>query len=145
MEKLINRRFSPSQKLSVMLLIILFLQFILGIYTNLYIPVSTKVGGIAFNMGYMMGSIGNYGPIFMLHMMLGPILVIFSLITFILAIVSKTKAEIIFSSLGLISIDIAGFAGMTFFMGGANNIYSFIMALGFIVAFSAYFSNLIRS
>lgn len=143
MQNLTNKRSSPSQKISVIILAILLLQFILGIYTNLYISIPSRSNGVSFAMGQMTGSMGSYGPIFMLHMILGPILVIISLITFVLALTYKNKTEIIFLSIGLVSILVAGFAGMVFFMGGGHNIYSLIMALGFIIAFSAYFSNLV--
>lgn len=150
MEKLTNKKSfsltlsSSNQKISAVILTILTLQFLLGTYTNLYISIpSNSHSGTSFGMGTMMGSMGNYGPIFMFHMMLGPILVIVSLIAFMLALVSKNKNEVIFSSIGLLSIIIAGFAGLVFFMGGGHNSYSFLMALGFIAAFSAYFANLV--
>ncbi|HBQ95194.1 MAG: hypothetical protein M1294_05645 [Firmicutes bacterium] len=123
--------------------VLLLIQFLSGIYTNLFItlpriPETRQLGGPFASMGSMMSE-GIRDPVFLAHMIMGPLLVLGALITLILAIMGRFRPAIILSSLGLVFVLAAGFGGLTFYMDGQHNDASFIMALGWLSALTTYF------
>lgn len=136
---------SWSQKTSVLVLLLLALEFLLGIYTNLYVslPKHSSNSGSFFAMSNMMSSRGSLSPLFMIHMMIGPMIIGIGLVALVLALKSKNQTEILFTIIGLFSLVIAGWSGLVFFMGSRQNSYSFIMASGFLISFMTYFSQLV--
>ena len=118
--------------LSAMLLILfafLFLQFLLGMYINLFISIPVK--SPFFMMGY-----GPYGgfSIVMAHMFLGILIGLASLGILFLSI-GAGSLRILLSSIGLfLSILLAGIDGLFFLFDGENNINSYLMSAGFILS-----------
>ena len=113
----------------IMLFLFLFIQFLLGMYINLF--VSIPAASPFFMMGY-----GPYGgfPIVMVHMFLGILIGLISIGILFLSIGSGQK-KILASAIGLfLSILIAGIDGLFFLFDGQNNINSYLMATGFILA-----------
>ncbi|MGH3287596.1 MAG: hypothetical protein ACRDPD_23365 [Streptosporangiaceae bacterium] len=107
--------------------IMLILQFILGIIYNLYgtAPTSTK-------------SIGLFSsPDLALHVILGILLFIAALGLLIRAITVRHALSIWMSAVGLLSILGAGFAGLGFAGSGASSA-SLGMSLAFAVALACY-------
>ncbi|MGH3201528.1 MAG: hypothetical protein ACRDOA_12750 [Streptosporangiaceae bacterium] len=107
--------------------IMLILQFILGIIYNLYgtAPTSTK-------------SIGLFSsPDLALHVILGILLFIAALGLLIRAITVRHALSIWMSAVGLLSIVGAGFAGLGFAGSGASSA-SLGMSLAFAVALACY-------
>ena len=122
---------------------LLLIQFLFGMYTNLFltlprIPKARQLGVFFAHMGSMM-SVGIRDPVFLAHMIMGPLLVLGALITLILAIMGRFRPAIILSSLGLVFVLAAGFGGLTFSMDGQHNNVSFLMALGWLSALTTYF------
>ncbi|MCL4352303.1 MAG: hypothetical protein M1318_06635 [Firmicutes bacterium] len=122
---------------------LLLIQFLFGMYTNLFvilprIPKPSGPGGFFAHMGSMM-SVGIRDPVFLVHMIMGPFLVLGALITLIVAIMGMFRPAIILSSLGLVFVLTAGYGGLTFFMDGQHNSLSFVMALGWLGALTTYF------
>ena len=107
-------------------LFLLSIQFIDGMWLNLFVQFSPFTG--------MMNFMFNYGPIFMFHVFIGFILFILSLIGFV-AFTRNQPIGVFLPLLNLLSIIMAGISGMLFMMTGfSNNYYSFIMAIGFIIS-----------
>jgi hypothetical protein len=107
----------------------LFLQFLLGMYINLFVVI--PVMSPSFMMGY-----GPYGgfPIVMAHMFLGILIGFISLGILFLSIGSG-KRNVLISALGLfLSVLLAGIDGLFFLFDGQNNINSYLMSTGFILA-----------
>ena len=136
---------SPRKKVRVGVMILLTLlaaQFVLGVFTNLYISLPTSSRRGVFAMGSMMSATGGGLPLFMLHMMLGPLLVIVGIGTLVLATGSGKRLDLILIAAGLFGTLLAGYGGLSFLMGGGSNAASLLMAVGFLAAFSAYFAVL---
>lgn len=137
--------FSLSQKISVLLLLLLASEFLLGMYSNLYvtIPKYFSNSGSFLGMGnMMMGPMGSLSPVFITHMMMGPIIIGISLVSVVLAFISRNRVDTVFTAIGFLSVIVSGWAGLAF-LGNSQNSYSLTMASGFLISFIAYFSQLV--
>lgn len=104
------------------------IQFLLGMYINLYVSLPTGTNSFA---GYI-----TENGVVAAHIFLAFLIVIMDFFAFFMAIHARIGDRYILSVLlSLISIVIAGVSGMLFMMGGQNNAYSFIMALFFLLAY----------
>ncbi|MCL4335194.1 MAG: hypothetical protein M1402_03765 [Candidatus Thermoplasmatota archaeon] len=113
----------------IILFVFLFIQFLLGMYINLF--VSIPVMSPFFMMGY-----GPYGgfPIVMAHMFLGILIGLVSLGILFLSIGTGSLRTLL-SAIGLfLSVLLAGIDGLLFLFNGQNNINSFLMSTGFILS-----------
>lgn len=124
----------------------LFIQFLIGMYTNLFVrlPVVSSpigMGGWMSDMGSMMSQSAR-SPIFMIHMILGILLVIGAVAAIAVSAVNGRAILTVWSGLGLTAILVAGYGGLAFFLGGHHNGNSYTMAVGWLVAFIAYFMGL---
>ncbi|MUN27902.1 hypothetical protein [Sulfuracidifex metallicus] len=92
----------------------------------------------------LMMAMMDYGPVFMIHMATGFMLVLVVVGLVILSFSNPTT--LLLSIVALISIIAAGIDGMLFmFSGFSNNLYSFIMSLGFLLAMISYFTIIMIS
>jgi hypothetical protein len=107
--------------------IMLIVQFVLGIIYNLYgtAPTSTKSVGLFSS------------PDLALHVILGILLVIAALGQLIRAIAIRHRLSVWMSAIGLLAILGAGFAGLGFAGNGASGA-SLGMSLAFAVALACY-------
>ena len=101
---------------------LLSVQFVLGMMANIYAtpPYGPSNIGVHYVMGYVLAAVG--------------------LIIIIMAALSRLRGPIVFAILGFISIAIAGESGREFaFISNQDPIYSLLMALFWLIAFTAYF------
>ena len=107
--------------------VMLILQFILGMIYNLYgtAPTTEKPIGLFSS------------PVIALHVILGILLFIVAVVLLVRAIQARHKLSIWMAAIGLLSILGAGFAGLGFSGSGANSA-SLGMALAFAVALACY-------
>ncbi|MDR3642862.1 MAG: hypothetical protein P4L74_04520 [Candidatus Doudnabacteria bacterium] len=112
---------------------LLTLQFILGMLANLFVKIPDTQ---AYDVWHHLGPIE-------FHSINALVLVILSVIFLVRAV--KNSSSVIIATISLISILIATYSGIAFVLTGQANAYSFIMSMGFIVAFLLYarkgFSN----
>ena len=125
-------------------LMLLLAQFLLGMWLNLFVSFPTSLfsqPGIGSMMGTMMGFMVTGGmPILMVHMMLGFALLVVSILVLAFAMGSSAPGLVLISVLGLVSVLAAGLGGLGFmFSGFQNDLFSYLMAIGFISAFTTYF------
>jgi hypothetical protein len=121
-ERLVRLRMS-----SLGAVVMLIIQFVVGMVYNLYgtVPTSTK-------------SIGLFsGPAIALHVILGILLGLAGIGQLVRAIGTRHKLSIWMSALGLASIIGAGFAGLGFAGSGASSA-SLGMSLAFATALACY-------
>ncbi|MDG6971130.1 MAG: hypothetical protein JRN54_08510, partial [Nitrososphaerota archaeon] len=128
-------------------LALLFLQFLLGMWLNLFASFPTSSfnqSGFGGMMSIMMGFMMTGGmSVLMIHMMLGYALFIVSILVFAFAIGSKEQTPILLGAAGVASVTIAGLGGLGFmFSGFQNDFFSYIMAVGFLSAFVTYLTAL---
>jgi len=131
---------NPSSKLfrayriTIMLtLIALVLEFILGMYTNLFVqfPDSIVYGN---DWGWSM----TQSPMIIAHVLLGTLLLAASLLTLGLSVAVKSKPAIGSSAAGLVMMGLAYLSGSVFLANIQVGGYSFSMALGFLGTLAAY-------
>lgn len=118
-------------KQGIALIIFLVLQYLLGMATNLFVQFPEKGNDVA-----MWKFTWSRIPL-ALHIILGIGLLIGSVALLLRSLRQKNKIWIKASLAGMISILISGVAGSEFVSSQAD-IYSFIMAAGFIAAILSY-------
>lgn len=127
-------------------LFLLFAQFLLGMWLNLFAAFPTapsSASSMLGAMGSMMG-LGFSGgvPALMIHMMTGFLLLVLSVVVVALAAASSPRRSwvVALSGLGFVSVLAAGIAGLDFMVSSfQDNFYSYAMAISFVSAFSSYF------
>jgi heme A synthase len=111
----------------------LVLEFILGMYTALFVAFpDTLAGGNAWQWSF------SNSAITVAHIILGTLMVLMALSTLGFGAASKSKTAILTGVLGLVMILIAYLSGSIFLGNIENDQYSFSMALGFIGAMVVY-------
>src|SRR5947207_462668 len=119
-------------------------QFLLGMYANLYVhtsPVQGAGGSGGMMGGGMMRAMSQAmsgSSALMLHMMLGWLLAILPLLSIASTLVARDRRATVLAAAGLGGILLAGYGGLQFMVTGHDG-YSFLMATGFIVAVGAFF------
>jgi hypothetical protein len=127
-----NTRIAKSEgrvaTLTLVALVCLAVLFLLGMYTNLYLEFPEGANGWK-----VIGS----DVVATLHMSLGSAFALATIGLLIAAILTRRASVIVFASLGLLA-SAAAVVGGTSFAGDQSNGNSFIMAVGFVVAFISY-------
>jgi len=118
------------RRASLAILIVLIVQFALGINVNLYVTLPT-----AGHPGHS-SWFGN-GPLLALHATLGMILVLSAIFVLVRAITARNAALIVTSSAGLVAIGAAFFFGASFTEKLTDG-YSLGMAISFAAALACY-------
>ena len=118
------------RRASLAILIVLIVQFALGISVNLYVTLPT-----AGHPGHS-SWFGN-GPLLALHATLGMILVLSAIFVLVRAITARNAALIVTSSAGLVAICAAFFFGASFTEKLTDG-YSLGMAISFAAALACY-------
>jgi hypothetical protein len=118
------------RRASLAILIVLIVQFALGIGVNLYVtlPAAGHPGHSSW--------FGN-GTLLALHVALGMVLVLAAIALLVRAIMARNAALIVTSSAGLAAIVVAFFFGASFTEKITNG-YSLGMAIAFAVALACY-------
>lgn len=146
-----NVQISPSKKrssslfrgLTVAILILLSAQFLVGMLVNLFVTVpAVHPGSSASNYyaGVFQGviwALGNATLYLLLHVIIGLLLFLDSIMLLIVSVAARRRAWIITSILGLLGIMAAGFNGASF-MNYGHNLSSLLMSLGFMLAVIPY-------
>ncbi|WP_067929191.1 hypothetical protein [Alicyclobacillus shizuokensis] len=133
----------------LVMLVLLFIQYVVGMVTNLFVQIPDslssqyKSGGAFYRYWWLsLQWILAHSSIFLrLHVIVGILLVIGSVLVAGMSIVMKSRVWIIFSILGSIFTIGAGVNGMFFVSFGQHDINSLIMAIAFLAAFVCYASG----
>lgn len=109
---------------------LLVIEFLLGMYLNLYSTVS-----LPLNMGAdSMSSMFTLVP----HMAVGVLIFVLSLIIVIYAARAENRRVMMPSILALIFVLLTGISGYAFAFVTATNLLSFVMAIGFLMTLIIY-------
>lgn len=135
-----KNRNSTASRLAINLILLEFLllviQFIIGMWINLF-AVFPSFGSSFFMYGIMkvMFSV----PELMVHMMNGILIGLISIMIFMILALGGDYRLSSLSAIASVSILAAGIGGLEFvFSGFGNDVFSFIMSLGFIFTVIAY-------
>ncbi len=140
-------RGATARSLAFVLLLLLGLQFLLGMLANLYVVVpSSHPGSQAANyfVGVFQGdlwAIAQSSLWLRLHVLLGLLVFLGAIALVVRAVADRDRAWIILSTLGLLGIIGAGFNGASF-MNYGHNLSSLIMSVTFLLALIAYLVGL---
>ncbi|MDA8081733.1 MAG: hypothetical protein M0Z96_09020 [Actinomycetota bacterium] len=130
-----NKR-STNKTVPLGMLGLLAIQFLLGMGVNLYVTLPST--------GFVMAEMMYSGPLVMVHMILGMLLVVGAVFAIVAALAYGPWAIVCaFISLG--GILVAGVGGVIFLMGGQSNGASFLMAVGFLIAVGGYVVELAKA
>lgn len=115
----------------------LVLQYLLGMVSNLFVNFPAKNPSIKNPLD----SVFTNGPyLLFFHFVIGLAVGILAITLIGLSAVAKKRSLIAISVGGLGSVLLAGESGIEFVLGWyLNNLFSFLMSLGFILAFIAFF------
>lgn len=124
-------------------LLLLAIQFLVGMLVNLFVVVPAVHPGTAapdYFVGVAQGvvwALENAVVALRLHVIIGLLLFIDALALIALAIASRRRAWVVSSLLGLLGIMAAGFNGASF-MNYGHDFSSLFMSIGFLTAVIAY-------
>ena len=129
--------------ITVIILVLLAVQFLVGMLVNLYVKVPSVHPG-ANAPEYFSGVVQGvawallHAPLWLLvHTIVGLLLFLASLILIGFAIAARRRAWIIVSVFGLVGIVAAGFNGASF-MNYGHDFSSLLMSIGFLLAAVPY-------
>lgn len=121
----------PLKIQSYFILGFLVLQFLFGMFANLFVQFpNTRNEGVLWKFAGQQVSVAA-------HMFIALLLLIGGIVLLIRVIRKKDKQWIIAASVGLFALIIATFAGVQF-IPTQQNVYSYIMAIAFLIAFVSY-------
>lgn len=128
------------------MLVLLVIQFIVGMYLNFYVELPANHPGIhgSYAPSIPWAIAGHAGIALAIHVVNWILLTLGSIALVIRSILSRRRASIVGTSFGLLFIMMAGSGGLTFLNRGGADKESFMMALGFILAVIAYGVTLYR-
>ena len=118
---------------------LLFLQYLLGMATNLFVNFPAKIASIN-----PLDSVFTNGPYLVLgHIVTGLLLGLLAISQIVSAALAKNRPLVLLSVCGLGTILFAGESGIEFVLGWySEDLFSFLMSLGFILSFATYFALL---
>jgi len=119
--------------LSLAQAMLLSVQFIIGMWINLFAPMNVTPPQGHYMMGFMMYYFSLI-PAIAPHMALGMIIGLLFIVTLVLSLLSRDVVKATLSVIGGAMTLMAGLAGMYFVAGGlSDNTFSMIMSVGFAV------------
>ncbi len=134
---------SSLRTIDAIILILLAAQFLMGMLVNLFVQVpSVHPGrnapeyftGVAQDVAW---ALFNAQWQLLIHVVVGLLLFLLSIVLLVLAIISRRGAWITVSALGIFGIFAAGFNGASF-MNYGQDFSSLLMAIGFLLATISY-------
>lgn len=130
------RRMRSVRNTSIVIICLLVVQYLLGMISNLFVDFPTPLASV--NPLDNLFTSGPY-PV-LIHLLNGLALGILSIIAIIVSVITRSRRLIILSSCGLGATLFAGEAGIEFVLGWYTvDVFSFLMSIGFILSFAAYF------
>lgn len=140
MKKYLFNRQNIYDSLYMIMIVLLGLQFALGMFTNLFVIFPNGIIGWIVVHNTLAAS---------LHLYMATPLFLGSIAIFVICIKSKITHAIVVSVIGVTAISFAIFCGIIF-VDTQGNIFSYLMAIGFIIslltyAYGIYYSKIILS
>ncbi len=118
---------------AVLIIITLAAEFILGMYTSLFVEFpDTLVNGNAWSWSM------QASPIILAHMLLGSLMLLVALSMVVFGGIARSQSAVVASVVGLVFMGVAYFSGASFLANVSDDRYSFLMALGFLGSLLAY-------
>ena len=119
---------------------LLALQYVLGMFVNLYVTLPSPILGMYGMMRLMF--LPGMGAV-MAHMLTGMVLGALALLTFAASALSRNTLLLATTGGTFAAVLGAGISGMEFLFSGQNNAFSYGMSVGFLLAFTLAFLSLL--
>ena len=115
-------------------------QFLFGMYVNLFVSIPMHATALLSPMGSMGGMMNMAGtsPLIMIHVLWGLGLAAGGFIVGLGALAARRAHLVAAAGVGWLAIIVAGWAGLQFLMAGQHDAMSYTMAVGWLVAMLAY-------
>src|SRR3989441_10005684 len=127
-------RLGQIEILSRIMMPLLIVQFLLGMFANLFVTFSMSTDPNPLAVVFTGGS-----PALMLHVVVAVVLFIIALLVLVTATFIHRRSLIIIARAGFASMAIAFFSGIAFvYSGYAHDSLSYLMSVGFLVALIIY-------
>ena len=137
-----SNQFRPLRAMVVITLILLTIQYELGMDINLS-PNLPELPPFGFSLMKISDVLHLAGPVALAHAVVGSFLTFMSILNLILSLRSKIRSVQIFGSLGFLTMLVAITGGILFTLSGfQEDHYSLAMASNFILTFIFYFLEL---
>jgi hypothetical protein len=118
------------QIISRVMSLLLIIQFLLGMFANLFVTFSTSTDPNPLAVIFTSDS-----PALITHALIGTVLFILALQVLVSAAFIRTRPVVIIASAGFASVALAFFSGIAFvYSGYANNALSYLMAVEWLIA-----------
>jgi hypothetical protein len=128
-----SKNLNVFRSLTIATLVSLVVEFVLGMYTALFVQFpDSLVNGNAWVWSM------KESPIVTAHVSLGSLLVLLTIFTVIFGFASHSKPAMVWSVIGLVMTLLAYASGSVFLSNVAEDNYSFLMALGFLGSLLSY-------
>ena len=126
-----------ARRLTVVLLCLLAAQFVLGMTANIYARIPPALPGVRGNFDARLGSAARWAllhgpPEVKLHVAVGLAIGVSAIAPVVLAVRSGKRSSALFALLGLVTAASAGIFGAAFLAYRQDDIYSLLMAVGFL-------------
>src|SRR5713226_4773300 len=127
-------RSGQIQILSRIMMPLLIIQFLLGMFANLFVTFSTLTDPNLLAVVFTGGS-----PALILHVVIAVVLFILALLVLVSAAFLHRRPVVAIASAGFASTALAFFSGIAFvYTGYTNNSLSYLMAIGFLFGLIIY-------
>ena len=115
-------------------------QFLFGMYVNLFVSLPMHATAPMSPMGSMGGMMNMAGtsPLIMIHVLWGLGLAAGGFIVGLGALAARRTQLVAAAGVGWLAILVAGWGGLQFLMAGQHDAMSYTMAVGWLVAMLAY-------
>lgn len=129
--------------LAIVALLLLAVEFLLGMLVNLFVQIPTPLPGTTpSNSGGLLQGLGwslaqNSMPMLLLHVVLGLVLVLISLVLIVLSIIDRQRRWVAASLIAAGGIIIATLSGAGFVDTGVAA-SSLVMSIGFLLSLISY-------
>lgn len=139
---MLSNRIKPLRRMVVTLLVLLGIQYELGMTVNLS-PDLPSLQPFNFSLAQVSDALHAAGTVALLHAILGSLLALFSIVTLVISLTSGIRKVKIFGVLGSLTVVLAAASGVLFTLSGfQGDHFSTAMASNFLLSFTFYFLEL---
>ena len=117
----------------LVILVMLVIEFVLGMYTALFVAFPDSLAG-----GNAWAWSMSQSTAVLLHVIVGTLLALAALVVLVLGFLLRSRAAVLTGVLGFAAMAVAYLSGATFLSDVNQDLCSFSMALGFIAAAVVY-------
>ncbi len=138
---MVSKLVKPLRVLVIIVLVMLFFQYELGIQVIMSNPPS--INPFPFSIQAVSQALHGVGTVAVIHAAWGGLLLVMSLVVMVVSLLSRRRAAQVFGTLAFLAILSAAYGGLGFVLSGfQNDNQSHNMATNLLASFTFYFLEL---